>query len=144
MKCSGDSTQVCGAGNRLSVVVDNTWRQTFFAATSYQTWNLVACYVDSTGSRTLKSSVSLSAFGGAGNATIGNCMDACAANGYTYCGAEYYFECYGDNVAPTDDKIAPGADPLAAGCKFPCNGNSTEACGGSNRVLVYVNNGTTA
>ena len=144
MKCSGDPTQVCGAGNRLSVVVDNTWKQTFFVATSYKTWNLEACYIDSVSSRLLKSSVSLSAFGGGANATIGNCMDACTAKGFAFCGAEYYAECWASKTAPSDNMIASGADPLTAGCSYPCKGNSSEACGGSNRILVYINNGTAA
>ena len=129
MKCSGDKTQTCGAGNRLSVVVDNTWKQTFFARASYNTWNLISCYVDSTSSRLLANGVSLSASGGASNATIGNCMNACAANKYMYCGEEYYSECYGSNTMPPSSTVAPGADPLAAGCSYPCKGNSSESCG---------------
>ena len=144
MKCSGDSTQVCGAGNRLSVVVDNTWKRTFFAAPSYNTWNLIACYVDSVNGRILPNAISLAASGGSSNATIGNCVDACADKGYAYCGEEYYSECYGSNTAPASASIAPGADPLTAGCNYPCNGNNSEACGGSNRILVYFNNGTSA
>lgn len=61
----------------------------------------MSCYVDSTSSRTLPNGVSLSAFGGANNATIANCLDACAAGGYVYCGEEYYSECYGSSSAPT-------------------------------------------
>ena len=102
----------------------------------------MACYTDGTSSRLLKTSVSLAASGGGANATIGHCMDACASNGFKYCGAEYYAECWGSKTAPADSKIAPGADPLAAGCNFPCKGNSSEACGGSDRILVYINNGT--
>ena len=143
MACKGDPTQKCGAGNRLNVVVDNTWQQTFFARQSYDSWNLMACYTDSVSSRTLPETISLDAFGGASNATIAHCLDACAARGYEYCGAEYYAECYGSSASPTGG-IAPGADPLSAGCNFPCKGNMTEACGGSNRILVYVNNGTAA
>jgi hypothetical protein len=142
MKCSGDGTQFCGAGNRLSVVLDNTYKQTFFAAPNYNTWNLMGCYVDSTSSRVVKNSVSLAASGGASNATIGNCMDACAAKGYTYCGEEYYSECYGATTAPPSSAVASGADALSAGCNYPCKGNSSQACGGSNRILVYINNGT--
>lgn len=143
MACKGDKTQKCGDSNRISVVQDTTWQQTFFARQSYNTWNLMSCYVDSGSSRTLSRGVSLSAFGGASNATISNCLDACAASGYTYCGEEYYSECYGSMTAPTAN-VAAGDDPLSAGCNYPCNGNKTEACGGSNRILVYINNGTSA
>jgi len=145
MACAGDSTQFCGAGNRINIVQDLNWVQTFFARASFQTWNLMACYVDSGSARTLPNAVNLGATGGPNNATIPNCLSACAAAGYTYCGEEYYSECYGSNTAPAASLIAPGSsDPLAAGCNYACRGNKTEACGGSNRVLVYINNGTAA
>ncbi|KAH0148413.1 hypothetical protein KCU67_g11454, partial [Aureobasidium melanogenum] len=99
----------------------------------------MACYTDNTNGRVLPNTMSMT--GGANNATIANCLDACAKSGLTVCGAEYYQECYGGSVAPSSSLIA-GSDPLAAGCNYPCNGNKTEACGGSNKILVYINNGT--
>lgn len=140
MQCSGDKAQMCGAGNRLSVIVDSTWKQTFSARQSYGTWTLMNCYVD-TSSRVLPNGVDLSASGGSSNATIAHCLDACAASGYQYCGEEYYSECYGGQLSSTA-VVASGADPLSAGCNYPCNGNKTEACGGSNRILIYMNNAT--
>ncbi|KAF2239089.1 WSC-domain-containing protein [Viridothelium virens] len=144
MACAGDSTQKCGAGYRLSVTVDNNWVQTFFAVQNYNTWNLMACYVDSVSSRILSHSVSTP--GGSSNATINNCLDACAAKGYTYCGAEYYSECFGSTTTPNASAVATSStgstDPLKAGCTYACTGNATESCGGSNRIIVYTNNGT--
>ncbi|KAI5199776.1 hypothetical protein E4T39_06075 [Aureobasidium subglaciale] len=139
MPCAGDNTQTCGAGNRLSVYVDNTWTNKFSARPSYGNWNLMACYVDGTDGRVLPTGVSMT--GGADNATIANCLDACTRSGLTVCGAEYYQECYGANVVPASKYIA-GSDPLTSGCNYPCTGNKTEACGGSSRILVYINNGT--
>lgn len=99
------------------------------------------CYVDKVSSRTLPKMVSLAASGGNSNATIANCLEACQARGFAYCGEEYYSECFGSNSAPKA-AVGPGSDPLTAGCNYPCNGNKTEACGGSDRILIYVNNGT--
>lgn len=140
--CAGDSTQKCGGSFRLSVTEDTAWKQTFFARASYGTWNLMSCYQDNVNSkRTLATGVSI---GDTSKATIAKCLDACAAKGLSYCGAEYYYECYGGSTKPDDTLVAAGSsDPLLAGCNYACSGNSTEACGGSNRVLVYVNNGTT-
>jgi hypothetical protein len=101
----------------------------------------MGCYVDSTSARSLGTAVSLAAYGGANNATVANCVSACQANGLTYCGLEYYSECYGSKTAPASS-MAPGADPLSAGCNYACKGNSTQSCGGSNRIMVYTNNGT--
>ncbi|CAC9890647.1 unnamed protein product, partial [Aureobasidium pullulans] len=139
MACSGDKTQTCGAGNRLSVYVDNTWTQKFSARPSYGSWNLMACYTDGSNGRILPQTMSMT--GGSNNATIANCLDACAKSGLRVCGAEYYQECYGGSVAPSASLIA-GSDPLTSGCNYPCTGNKTEACGGSNKILVYINNGT--
>ncbi|KAK6435340.1 hypothetical protein LTR95_008475 [Oleoguttula sp. CCFEE 5521] len=142
MPCKGDAAQKCGAADRLSVYVDSSWVQTLFARPSYKSWNLMACYSDSTGSRTLQNSVSLAAHGGAANASIANCMSACQTLGYVYCGAEYYQECYASNTAPATSLVAAGQDPISAGCSFACKGNSTEVCGGAGKILVYTNNGT--
>ncbi|KAK7521272.1 WSC domain-containing protein [Phyllosticta citriasiana] len=139
MSCLGDASQKCGAGYRLSVTKDTVWTPSFFARHSYGTWNLAACYVDSVnGARTLPSQMSIDV----ASTTVSRCLDACAAGGYAVCGAEYYHECWAGNALPSSSLLAAGSDVLAAGCNYPCSGNSTEACGGSNRVLVYVNNGT--
>ncbi|USW48743.1 Putative carbohydrate-binding WSC, PAN/Apple domain, alpha/Beta hydrolase [Septoria linicola] len=137
MKCKGDSTQICGGSNRISVTIDTAWKQTFFARETYNSWSLQGCYIDGS-TRTLPQAVSLSAYGGSSNATISNCLDACNKSGFAYCGEEYYSECWASNVAPTA-ALADGDDPLTAGCNYPCNGNKTEACGGANRILVYLN-----
>lgn len=145
MKCAGDKSVVCGAGNRLSVTADDNWRQTLFARQSYASWSLVACYKDNVNGRTLPARMA-NTVGGAGNMTVANCLDACRDAGLLYCGLEYYQECYGGAAEPADALVATSgsgsADPLLAGCNYACKGNGTEACGGANRVLVYVNNGT--
>lgn len=101
MRCTGDRSQTCGAGNCLNILVDTKWEQTFFARETYNTWSLMGCYVDSVATRTLNRGVSLWRRGGSANATIANCLDACQAMGYTYCGEEYYSECYGSTRPPT-------------------------------------------
>ncbi|KAK8153638.1 WSC domain-containing protein [Phyllosticta citrichinensis] len=139
MTCSGDSAQKCGAGYRISVAKDTTWTPSFFARASYGTWSLAACYVDgANGARTLPSQIGIDV----ASATVAKCLDACAAAGFAVCGAEYYHECWAGANLPASALLAPGADALSAGCDYPCAGNSTEACGGANRVLGYVNNGT--
>lgn len=105
----------------------------------------MACYQDNVnGVRTLPAT--LSTVGGTANMTVSNCLDACRAAGLAYCGAEYYQECFGGASQPSSSLVATSSggsvDPLLAGCNYACMGNSTEACGGANRVLVYVNNGT--
>ncbi|QIW97506.1 hypothetical protein AMS68_003024 [Peltaster fructicola] len=136
--CSGDAKQNCGGGYRLSVTQDINWKQTLFTRQKYSSWNVVGCYQDNVNSRVLGSVVTV--VGGNSNTTIANCLTACAASGYKYCGAEYASECYGSSTAPTTSVLS--GDPLAAGCNYACAANSTEACGGSSKITIYINNGT--
>lgn len=141
MICPGDKSQKCGAGNRLSVVLHDEWVRTFYALEKHDTWNLMDCYMDNGGPRTLRRWVSLEDFGGGANATTANCMDSCKARGLLYCGTEYSRECWGSNDPPSKG-IAPGDNPVDAGCDFPCKGAENEPCGGWGKILVYINNGT--
>lgn len=138
--CSGDPAQNCGASDRLSVVIDNSYVNTFGDPSSYGGYSLMNCYIDGQNGRILPNTISLASTGGYSNATVENCLDACSGQGYDYCGLEYYGECYGSNSAPADSSIASGSDYLSAGCNYPCNGNHNEACGGANRIIVYGQN----
>lgn len=145
MACKGDSTQTCGAGNRLSVVENLNWQpsitvpRTYYAKDPYAAdWIFQDCYEDSTAARALATPVPLGLFGGSGNATVENCLNACQGRSYTWCGLEYYSECWGGSSRPTT-AMGTSPDPLAAGCNYPCNGNRSEACGGANKLQVYMN-----
>jgi len=153
MACSGDKKQYCGAGNRLSVVFNNN-APTFGPPYNLGDWYAYGCMSDSTSKRTLGNTVSLSNYGGSTNATIENGLMACAAKGYLYCGFEYYSEVYGTRLVPNTSLILADARNLtlsedasgmaamvAAGCNYKCTGNSNEACGGSNKLMVYWRSG---
>lgn len=141
MPCSGSSSEMCGAGNRLSVVVDDTWESRISVPLSYESWMFQACYLDNTGSRTLPHLLSLSSTGGSSNTTVQNCLQACLKRSFSFCGVEYHSECYGGDTSPSAS-VAIGEDPLAAGCNYPCNGNGSQACGGSGKLQVYLNIGS--
>ncbi|KAJ3942105.1 uncharacterized protein N0V96_007596 [Colletotrichum fioriniae] len=59
------------------------------------------------------------------------CTNACQAAGYSLAGVEYSSECYCDNQLRNTGSA--GFD----GCNMLCSGNSSEYCGGSNRINVY-------
>ncbi|KAI5193666.1 hypothetical protein E4T39_08850 [Aureobasidium subglaciale] len=130
-KCAGDSTLKCGGGSLISVVLD-TLAIPFVARAGYGNYTLQSCYSDAGSSRTLLNSVAAS-----NDMTVAKCLDACKARGFAYCGLEYQSECWGQANKPDVGKLLTG-DALTNGCGSPCAGNSTEACGGSNRVLVYA------
>lgn len=132
-QCSGDSTQTCGDSAKINIYIDATYKQTIYARQSYGSWSLISCYMDSSASRTM-SDVNTDS---EESMTETTCLDACTADGMGYCGVEYYAECYGSTTKPSDS-LAIAGDALTAGCNYACKGNSTEACGGANRILVYV------
>jgi hypothetical protein len=59
------------------------------------------------------------------------CTAACSAAGYPLAGTEYSGECYCGQV------YSNGGAEVQTGCNMVCNGNSTETCGGSNRLSVW-------
>lgn len=67
--------------------------------------------------------------------TVALCTKACDAQGFNTSGVEYSGECFCGNGFSNGG--APAPDGLV-GCNMLCNGNSTEYCGGSNRLNVYT------
>ena len=111
----------------------------------------LACYVDNTNGRALSALENPES--GAGN-TVEVCAAACS--GYKYMGVEYGGECYCDNVIGGGNGVATGMTPQTDGCSMvspvhaedvallticqTCSGNSSEYCGGQNRLNMYVLN----
>ncbi|KAK3322262.1 WSC domain-containing protein [Apodospora peruviana] len=62
--------------------------------------------------------------------TVEKCVSLCKGNGYRYAGLEYYGNCY---CGQTVNGAALEEDT----CNFPCTGNSSQTCGGSNKISVY-------
>ncbi|KAK6441139.1 hypothetical protein LTR95_002636 [Oleoguttula sp. CCFEE 5521] len=126
MACTGDATQVCGAGNRINLF----WSGVPTANPGVEGFVLQGCWTDSVGNRSLTHAVR--PLGGGKNNTIDNCVNACIAGGYILAGAEYSGECFCDN---TYHFGGPASDQTT--CNMACKGNVTEYCGGSNRLSLY-------
>ncbi|KAL6695762.1 WSC domain-containing protein [Trichoderma pleuroticola] len=86
----------------------------------------IGCYTEATDARALANFIETA------NQTVADCLQACKADGYTYAGLEYGGECWCDNSFGKGSIPAPVED-----CSMTCNGNSTEFCGGPNRLNVY-------
>ncbi|MCJ1398945.1 hypothetical protein MMC11_002146 [Xylographa trunciseda] len=80
----------------------------------------------------------MSTTGGSGSLTVALCTTACKNAGYTYAGVEYAGECYCGNAIANN---GPAPDGFT-GCNMLCNGNSSEYCGGPNRLDLYQSGGT--
>ncbi|KAL8664532.1 MAG: hypothetical protein Q9202_002941 [Teloschistes flavicans] len=87
-KCSGDATQVCGAGNRMNLFKSN--QQTPTNAT-VAGWTYSGCYTDSTSARVLTGKANYDSA-----LTIEKCAALC--KGYKIFGAEYATQCYCGNT----------------------------------------------
>ncbi|KAF2761337.1 WSC-domain-containing protein [Pseudovirgaria hyperparasitica] len=126
MACNGDAAQACGGPGRLTVY----WNGQSPAADPIVNpgpagWKSLGCYEDG-GSRTLSQGVAVQ-----GDLTVAKCTAACKAGKYKYAGVEYSYECYCGNT------IDNGHGPKSDGCTMTCKGNSTEFCGGANRINLY-------
>lgn len=123
MPCSGNSTEICGSGDALSVLYSATP-----APESTEKVNL-GCFGDAVVQRTMTGpSFSSSSM------TNEICSSFCFSQGYSYSGTEYGDQCYCDDSAPWSSSV---------GCSMPCAGNSTEICGDGDALAVtYTSNGT--
>jgi len=126
MACSGDATQPCGSGGKLSLFYTNeiVGPQPNPGVNDFVH---IGCYTEGTTGRALTYVPS----GITGGMTVEKCTAACAAAGYILAGVEYASECYCGNT------IANGAVLASDGCTMTCAGNSSEICGGPGRLNIY-------
>ncbi|KAK5123424.1 hypothetical protein LTR85_002856 [Meristemomyces frigidus] len=66
--------------------------------------------------------------------TIELCTSTCAQAGYTMAGAEFGTQCFcGDSLGYEAQEV------IDSSCGTPCAGNSSEICGGGNRLSLFSN-----
>lgn len=123
MACGGDSTETCGGSNLLSVYENNEYATP--GGSTIPGYKYLGCYNDTTASRSLSGG-----YTGSDTMTVEACASYC--NGANYFGVEYYDECYCGDTLATDSTVQAVTD-----CSYPCSGNSSEFCGGSNRLDLY-------
>ena len=148
MACPGNSTEPCGAGNRLQLYQTNSTISSPSASSTSTSMGstptsssktpatigkffYVGCYTEATTGRALFSS-------NVDNDTAMT-LEWCAnqMEGYAYFGVEYGQECYGGDLLAQGSVPAPATD-----CSFPCPGNANELCGAGNRLQLYHVNST--
>ncbi|BFZ57703.1 hypothetical protein PYCC9005_004756 [Savitreella phatthalungensis] len=111
--CGGDSSEVCGGDNKLSI------QQISY---SYQ----YGCSVDDINYRSLNGASTSS-----DSMTNSLCSEFCGAQGFALYGTEYGRECYCGNALRLSG---------SATCNTPCAGNTNEICGGNLALSVYTTN----
>ncbi|KAF5522913.1 WSC domain-containing protein [Colletotrichum aenigma] len=134
MPCSGDSTQYCGAGNRIELYSTTATRTSSSTASATATlahisavgqYSLVGCQTEATNGRALQATSTA-----ADDMTLEKCATFCS--GYTYFGTEYGRECYCGSSLQDTSKSAPITD-----CSMKCAGNPYQYCGDGNRLELY-------
>ncbi|KAJ9092947.1 hypothetical protein QFC19_008545 [Naganishia cerealis] len=146
MTCAGNSSEYCGGPNRLNVYTLGSVSTTTTPTPSptptppapvgdpqFAGWTSKGCYADL--GRTLQNNVGVT-----GGMTIEKCLAACLAARYTIAGVEYSGECWCDTQYRLGGGPAPDGN---AQCNMACSGNSSQICGGPNRLNVWERDGTT-
>ncbi|WPH02215.1 Hypothetical protein R9X50_00507000 [Acrodontium crateriforme] len=140
MACGGNSAEMCGAGNRLSVYSNDTIT-TIGVPVPQNTslpgsWKYSGCVSDNAqGTRALPYQII-----SATNNSAEFCLSQCSAFGYMVGGMEYGEECYCgdlDNLSAGGSISEPEGD-----CNMACSGNGSYICGGGNRISLYTWQGT--
>lgn len=152
--CAGDVNQVCGGnGGYLSMFYDPTRYNPEDGETtpgggptgpttgpvtvqSAGEYDFIGCYSDNNPGRALTGFAPAAPEDGS---NIENCMSRCSK--FTYFGTEYGGECYCGNTINAGATLQPGDDVDDTGCNMVCSGNSTEYCGGPNRLNMYSRDG---
>ncbi|OWP06175.1 hypothetical protein B2J93_814 [Marssonina coronariae] len=126
--CTGDSSEICGAFDRISIYQDPTFPVADY--TTISDYQQLGCHSEGSNGRSLawrQDQVDSTTL------TVETCLRACKAGGWSFAGLEYASECYcgvalGIGTLPIDDST----------CNMPCNGDATETCGGRNALDLYV------
>ncbi|KAG4437093.1 hypothetical protein IFR05_007427 [Cadophora sp. M221] len=137
MGCSGNSSESCGAGNRLTVLRSNQTATSPVTNKGIGLWALYGCYKEGINGRALTTNMDVP--GGGNNLTVASCINACSNAGFVLSGVEFGGECYCGNQFSYQSKPASNG---FKGCNVPCNGNATELCGGGDYLDVYGFNNT--
>ena len=69
------------------------------------------------------------------NLTVQSCVWSCSQLGYSVSGLENRRECFCGNAIYSGSTLVPPH----TNCNLPCAGDTTEICGGSNRLSIYAN-----
>ncbi len=128
MPCGGDETLLCGDANRLSVYQKAASEEPSGPANpaTVGAFHYQSCWTDGVGTRSLTAK---------NEAQAALTVEMCAAfcEGYAYFGVEYSSECYCSNELAGEP--APESD-----CAMLCGGDSSQWCGGPNRLNLYAVN----
>jgi hypothetical protein len=122
--CPGDASQTCGAGNHLT-----TYARTGTVSldpTTAPTYGSLGCYSEASAGRALTGTLFTD-----DELTVEKCAAKCV--GFKYFGLEYRRECFcGDGPFAAGSVKVPQLE-----CQYQCPGDTTQSCGGNNRLNIW-------
>ncbi|KAK7017651.1 galactose oxidase [Favolaschia claudopus] len=131
LACTGSPAELCGGAGRLNLFNSGAAPPpppTIPA--SIGKWVSLGCYSDNVDGqgRALPDGVNVDS----GEVSLETCTAACFDAGLPFSGTEFADECF------CGFAIGNGGAPLMlADCNMPCAGNTSEFCGGPNRLTVF-------
>jgi len=130
MPCPGDTTEVCGGPNRLSLYGTSATAPAVtpephdpVTETQY-----AGCWTETSGVRALPGASGFSLT----DMTVDGCSTYCLNSGFLWFGLEYSAECYCGTELNVNSTSVVDTD-----CNMACSGDAATTCGGSNRLSVY-------
>ncbi|KAM0339913.1 hypothetical protein ACHAPU_010745 [Fusarium lateritium] len=128
MPCAGDSTQKCGAGNRISIWNNTLYTPTVTVSKAESSTKYLGCYTEGEDARALGDAKTTDK-----KMTVEICASFCSSKGYPYLGLEAGKDCYCGKKGPSNGSVdAPSSD-----CRVACKGDKSQKCGATNRLNVY-------
>lgn len=146
MACAGDSTEICGNGNRNSVYSNVTGNLTVLQPPYAQTtglpgsWTYVGCLEDNYNqTRVFPYELDLP-----NNATADICLTYCSDYGFPAGGIEYAYQCFCGDMSDVYFAQSYGGGTIYpdSQCTLTCPGNEQYICGDGNRITFYNWTGT--
>ncbi|KIM95067.1 hypothetical protein OIDMADRAFT_149202 [Oidiodendron maius Zn] len=126
--CTGNASEICGGNDIISIYQDPTFPAV--DNTTISDYQLLGCYSEGTSGRSLawrQDQLSTSSL------TVEECLFACKDGGYDYAGVEFAQECYCGVVLGNGTTLIDSST-----CDMACTGDSSEICGGSSALDLYV------
>lgn len=126
--CSGDPTEWCGGTTaRISVYEDPTYPAHTYMPGDY---TYEGCYTEP---GTYRAVTWFQGQLNPGTLTTEECLAACGAQHFAYAATEWSQECYCATYLNSGSSLATNQGD----CNYPCTGDSSETCGGSERLSLY-------
>jgi hypothetical protein len=99
-------------------------------------WAFIACFTDERNARALRNPVQIA--GGPAFMSVEHCNYRCEVDNYLLSGVEFGHECWCDHALNGEYHVKVDESE----CNMRCPGNSTQSCGGADRIAIYEYNFT--